>query len=197
MKKIYILLLAIATSFGVMAQDNFFGITYNTALATGETKDFIDDYSWGALGLEWKKMTSDNVSIGLNISWQIFSQKLPNETIEVPDTKLTLSGTQLRYYNYFPINLTGSYFFNPEGKVIPFIGGGAGLYRVLKRFDISGFVFEDNTWNFGFYPEVGVMIPTGGTADFFVNSKYHYILPAGGGQTHSYLNINVGFSYFY
>ena len=197
MKKLQLFLLASILSTGVFAQDNFFGITYNTAVPLGETSDFIDKYSWGAMGLEWKKMTTDNVAIGVNLSWQIFSQKVDHGTITIPDENLSLSGTQLRYLNYFPMTITGAYHFNPEGKVIPFIGAGAGLYRVLQRFDISGFAFQQDTWNFGFYPEAGFMIPTGGSADFFVNSKYHYILPSNGQQAHSFLNVNVGFSYFY
>ena len=197
MKKLKLLFLASIISTGIMAQDNFFGITYNTALPMGDTKEYIDDYSWGAMGLEWKKMMNDNVSIGANFSWQIFSQKKTHDVLEIPESTITLSGTQLRYLNYFPMTVTASYHFNPEGKIIPFVGAGAGPYRVLQRFDISGFVFQDDTWNFGFYPEIGFMIPTGGSADFFVNSKYHYILPSNGGATHSYLNINVGFSYFY
>lgn len=197
MKKLQIFLFACLLSSGVFAQDNFFGITYNTAMPLGESADFIDKYSWGAMGLEWKKMTTENVAVGLNLSWQIFSQKVDHGTIEIPDLNLALSGSQLRYFNYFPFTVTGSYHINPQGKVIPFVGAGAGLYRVLQRFDISGFAYNQDTWNFGFYPEVGILVPTGGSADFFVNSKYHYILKSNGGPTHSYLNINVGFSYFY
>ncbi len=197
MKKLQILLVACLLSTGVFAQDNFFGITYNTALSTGETADFIDNYSWGALGLEWKKMKTDNLSFGLNLSWQIFSQKVEHGAVKIEESNVTIAGTQLRYLNYFPMTVTSSYHFNPEGKVIPFVGLGAGAYRVLQRFDISGFVYDQDTWNFGFYPEVGLMIPTGGSADFFVNSKYHYLFPSNGGPTHTYLNINVGFSYFY
>lgn len=197
MKKLKLFILVSILSTSVFAQDNFFGITYNTAVPLGETGDFIDKYSWGAMGLEWKKMTSDNLSVGLNLSWQIFSQKVTHSTLEIPAKNLSLSGTQLRYLNYFPMTVTGSWHLNPTGKIIPFVGAGAGLYRVLQRFDISGFAFNQDTWNFGFYPEVGFMIPTGGSADFFVNSKYHYILPSNGGPAHSFLNINVGFSYFY
>lgn len=197
MKKLQLFLLACLLSTSILAQDNFFGITYNTAMPVGETADFIDNYSWGAMGLEWKKMTNDNVGVGVNLSWQIFSQKVDYGTVEIPELNMAISGSQLRYLNYFPFTLTGSYHFNPQGKVIPFVGAGAGLYRVLQRFDISGFAYDENTWNFGFYPEVGILVPTGGSADFFVNSKYHYILPANGGKEHSYLNINVGFSYFY
>ena len=197
MKKLQILLFACLLSSGVFAQDNFFGITYNTAMPLGESADFIDKYSWGAMGLEWKKMTTENVAVGLNLSWQIFSQKIDHGTIEIPESNLALSGSQLRYLNYFPFTVTGSYHINPQGKVIPFVGAGAGLYRVLQRFDISGFAYNQDTWNFGFYPEVGILVPTGGSADFFVNSKYHYILKSNDGPTHSYLNINVGFSYFY
>ena len=142
-------------------------------------------------------MKTDNVSIGFNLAWQIFSQKIDHGVVKVAESNVTIAGTQLRYLNYFPMTLTSTYHFNPEGKVIPFVGAGAGLYRVLQRFDISGFAYNQDTWNFGFYPEVGLMIPTGGSADFFVNSKYHYILPVNGGPTHTYLNINVGFSYFY
>jgi hypothetical protein len=149
------------------------------------------------MGLEWKKMTTDNLSVGFNISWQIFSQKISYGTVVKPDLNLTVSGTQLRYLNYFPMTATATWHLNPEGKVIPFVGAGAGLYRVLQRFDISGFVFQQDSWNFGFYPEAGVIIPTGGSDDFFIGSKYHYILPASGKQAHSFLNVNVGFSYFY
>lgn len=197
MKKFKLFILASVLSTGLFAQDSFFGITYNMAAPMGETKDFIDKYSWGAMGIEWKKMMSDNVSVGCNLSWQILSQKISQAKVEVPENNLTLSGTQLRYLNYFPMTLTGNYFFNPEGKLIPFVGAGAGLYRVLQRFDISGFAHNQDTWNFGFYPEVGFIFPTGGSADFFVNSKYHYLLPSDGRQSHSFLNINVGFSYFY
>ena len=194
MKKIFFILL-VALGLQAQAQDNFFGITYNTAITTGETQDFIDAYSWGIMGLEWKKMMNDNFAIGLNIAWQVMSQKIQNESIVVDN--LTLSGTQLRYLNYFPVTLSGTYHFNPTGKIIPYVAGGAGLYRVLQRYDISGFVIDNNTWNFGFYPEVGFLLPTGGNSDLFVNTKYHYILPADGGMTHSYVNINIGFSYFY
>ncbi len=197
MKNLYLFLFACVLSTGVFAQDNFFGMTYNMAVPLGESADFIDKYSWGAMGLEWKKMTNENVAVGVNLSWQIFSQKVDHGTIEIPELNASISGSQLRYFNYFPFTLTGSYHFNPQGKIIPFVGAGAGLYRVLQRFDISGFAYDQNTWNFGLYPEVGILIPSGGSADFFVNSKYHYILPVDGGITHSYLNINVGFSYFY
>lgn len=197
MNKIYTIIALSVLSTGVFAQDNFFGITYNTAMTLGETNDYIDNYSWGAMGLEWKKMATDNVSVGLNLAWQVMSQKVTHDVLEIPSQNLSLSGTQVRYLNYFPMTITASYHLNPEGKIIPFIGAGAGAYRVLQRFDISGFVFQQDTWNFGFYPEIGVLIPSGGTTDFFVNTKYHYILPSEGGPTHSYLNINVGFSYFY
>lgn len=197
MKKLFILIFLCAMISGIRAQDNFFGITYNTAVPLGASADYIDKYSWGAMGLEWKKMVNDNVGVGLNLSWQVFSQKIEHGTIVRPETNLTVTGTQLRYLNYFPMTITGTYHFNPEGKVIPFVGGGAGLYRVLQRFDISGFAFQDDTWNFGFYPEVGLMIPTGGSADFFINSKYHYIFAVKDHEAHSFLNFNVGFSYFY
>lgn len=197
MKKLQLFILAIVFTFGVNAQDSFFGITYNTAAPLGETADFIDNYSWGAMGLEWKKMTTDNFAVGLNLSWQIFSQKTDFGTLEIPEQNLAISGSQLRYFNYFPATVTASYHFNPQGKVIPFVGAGAGLYRVLQRFDISGFAYNQDSWNFGFYPEAGILIPTGGSADLFINSKYHYILPSTGYQAHSYLNVNVGFSYFY
>lgn len=193
---IFLSILSILSS-GVFAQDNFFGITYNTAITTGETHDFIDSYSWGLMGLEWKKMMNDNVSVGINLAWQIMSQKVENASIDIPETNITISGTQVRYLNYIPINVTTSYHFNPQGKVIPFVGAGAGLYSVMQRIDVSGFVTDNNTWNFGVYPEVGFLIPTGGAADLFINSKYHYMFETSNGPSHSYLNINVGFSYFY
>ena len=132
MKKLQLLLVATLISVGMFAQDNFFGITYNTAMPLGESAEFIDNYSWGAMGLEWKKMTTDNFAVGLNVSWQIFSQKIDNGTIDIPEQNLMLSGSQLRYFNYFPMTATASYHFNPQGKIIPFVGAGAGLYRVLQ-----------------------------------------------------------------
>ena len=58
MKKLKFILVGIALLISTVttAQDNFFAITYNTALTTGETNDFISKYSWGAMGLEWKNV---------------------------------------------------------------------------------------------------------------------------------------------
>ncbi|HBH06170.1 MAG TPA: hypothetical protein DDX92_06180 [Flavobacteriales bacterium] len=195
MKKIIIVTVILLVGFQVSGQ-NFFGFSYNTALPLGETNDFVDNYSWGIGGLEWKKFMNDNVAIGMSFSWQVFRNKVNRGTVQVDDNT-TVNGTQLRYLNFFPVTATATYHFNPEGSVIPYGTAGVGAYRVLQRFDISGFVFDENTWNFGFYPEIGVIVPSGGNVNFWFNTRYHYILEAGDSFQHQFLNFNIGFCYLY
>ncbi len=196
MKKIFLLsIFVISLAFAGKAQTSFIGVTYNMAVPMGETKDFINNYSWGVAAFDWRYMLNEKLGVGVNVAWQIFSEKITKGTIEV-DNNVTLTGTQLRYLNYFPITAATDYFINPEGPVIFHVGAGLGAYRVLQRFDISGFVWDQNSWNFGFYPQVGVMIPAGSMNVWF-NTKYHYIIAVNDYPSHSYLNLNIGISWFY
>ena len=87
-----LLLFTLSTTF-LGAQDFYFNMNYSMAAPLGETKEYIDSYSWRGINIEGQWMMTPNVSVGYNFGWNVFNEKVTGEFTK--DTK-TLSGTQLR-----------------------------------------------------------------------------------------------------
>lgn len=186
-------------SISISAQQ-FLGVaSYSTALGTGNTGDFISDFSYKGFQFEGRTFTNRNWTFGGSFGWNIFDAKL-SELIHVEDGNeaADIQGTQLRYINSFPIMVNGHYYFlKRRDPVRPFLGMNVGLYYINQRFELGIYQVEENNWHFGFAPEAGVLIPVGDIS-IMLNVKYNYALsagkPIGGGtdNSHSYLTFNIG-----
>lgn len=178
------------------AQDNFFSVTYGMGLPTAETGDFISDYSWRGFNLEWKKMKTENVGIGFTIGWNVFNDFV--EKGAYTEGNMTVTSNQYRYINAFPMMANVTYYLDPDAAVIPFGTIGAGTFRILQRNEFGPFLLEEKNWHFGVYPEVGIIFPTYGSADFFFSTRYNYAFKAGDASfDQSWLGFNVGISYWH
>ena len=58
------LFLVLAGSAKAEAQEWWWGLTYQTALPSGDTKDIVDQFSWRNVGFEGRKMLKPNASVG-------------------------------------------------------------------------------------------------------------------------------------
>ncbi len=194
MKKVlYTGIFIILMSSGVQAQ-NMFGINYNIGLPTGSTNDFIGKPSFRGFGIDYRAFLTDYVSIGVSGDWQVFYEELPAQTWE--DGTRTTYGKQYRYINTFPILLNGHYYFNEIGNPRFYIGAGIGATVVDQRTDVGLYSIEpDDTWRFGFAPEIGLLLPLGYTTSFNISARYQYALKSGDSDAMSYLLIKVGFSF--
>ena len=170
------------------AQQGYTSLSYNTAAPLGDTKDFIQTYSWRGISLESHWFLSDNVTLGGYLGWNVFYEKTSGDFSEGTQT---LSGTQQRYLNAIPLIAEGRYHFGDEGTIRPYLGFGLGTYRTLQRTEMGIFRSENNNWQFGLTPAVGILIPVGPTA-LQLGIRYNIAFETDDAIGHSYLGINLG-----
>jgi len=188
-------LLAAANAFG---QTKITAIHYDMSIPEGDTKNFVSDSSWLGFGFDGRWFVSPDVpaTLGISLGWHVFDEET-SEMMVFSEGALT--GKQHRYINSFPLMVTGHYYFGDKDRMWIFAGLGVGTYAVIQRFEIGVFAFEETTWHFGMYPELGVQIPLQ-EADLFVSGRYNFAFKAGDsldgqGKEWPYWGINVGLAY--
>jgi hypothetical protein len=200
MKYTFALILMLLLAVSTMAQEIFTGISYNMGTTIGDTRDFVEDYSWRGFGFEVRNFQGENLSWGASFSWNIFDEKT-GEVIELDNG--AVSGTQIRTFNAFPLMLNAHYYIGGDwGRPRPYIGVNVGTYYITQRLEIGIIQLEENNWHFGLAPEIGFVFPTYSGSIFFVNARYNYAFEAGGdvrgeGKAFQYLGFNVGVAFSY
>lgn len=177
----------------VRAQDYYFGITYDTSMPLGDTKDFAGSFSWLGLSLEGRKIVRPDASVGFFFSWH----EMDKETDEVTnvDEGTDVQAAQKRYINSFPMMVTGHYYFGQRGRPRPFVGLGVGAYLIERRVDVGGlFYVDEDKWHFGLAPEIGVAWPAGWQAAGIISVRFNWASP-GGDSEEMYMNFRVGMAW--
>ena len=204
MKIKYLVVILMLSSASLFAQDFLGALMYNTAMPMGNTKDFISDYSWKGFSFEGRSFTNRNWSFGGMFGWNIFDKRL-DETVDIDEetTGTTVTGTQIRYTNSFPIMVNGHYHFGKRRDSFrPFLGVGLGTYYIVQRFELGVFQLETSNWHFGLAPEAGVLVALSRTTSLMFSVKYNYAFSAGKtvfgstDNTQSYIGFNIGLAFF-
>jgi outer membrane protein W len=127
-------------------------------------------------------------------TWATFYEKLGGATVN--DGSTTLTGTQYRYINAFPMQVTAHYYTSDDAyETRAYLGGGLGAYKINQRTDIGTYALVDDYWHFGFSPEVGVLIPINMDTYFNISLKYHYAVKTKNTINYSWFGLNVGFAW--
>jgi hypothetical protein len=194
--KIILLIAVIALSSisnKVTAQASIWNLTYNIGITTGEFNDHIGKASFRGFGIEGRGFLNDNISLGGMFSWAVFAEQVDAlESTELFDA----SGLQNRYVNAYPINFNGHYYFGEPYETRFFIGAGLGAYRMDRRTEFGLYGFENNNWQFGFYPEVGVVIPVGfNNSGIYTGLKWHNALSNSEVPGYSWISLDIGISF--
>lgn len=187
----FLIMLTVATT-SASAQEYLFGLSYATAAPLGETADFTSPYSWRGIAMEARWFLNDNTSLGFFTAWNVFYEK---ETGRYTEGTRTLSGTQLRYVNAFPILLEGHYHFGSDMGTRPYVSLGLGPYRTRQRTEMGIFAAETNKWQFGLAPGAGILVPVSYGLAVHLGLKYNYVLQAGDALNHSWIGINLGLAW--
>ncbi len=200
MKTIYSIIFSLFLSAQVFAQDSHFMMSWDVTVPLGETADYTGEVSWLGFSMQWRKFMTDHVSVGLNFSWNVLSQRT-SETEEfkfTPDgsdrpISGTLTGEQFRYLNSFPILVEGHYYTGDpyDSAARFFAGGGIGVTPIQRRTEIGTISVDDTNWHFTIAPEIGVLFPLD---DFgiYVAANYNYALKVKETIDYSFLTFNVG-----
>jgi hypothetical protein len=192
MKK-YILILLVSVATMVNGQDEtIIFVNYLPGMALGETTDFTDNFSPRGVDFEVNKFVREDLSVGFVIAWNIFREKLEDETFDFREVLIT--GTQFRYLNTSPMNLNVKKYFT-GGERTPYVGLGLGTSYTRKRVDIGVYTVSDEKWQFNVAPEVGMLIDVSRRNILSLKVKYNYSPKAGDFQSISYLSFGVGLGF--
>ena len=186
---------------GVSSAQRWFGAaTWNISIPDGDTKKFIDETSYRGFGMDFRKLINDKTTIGLTTSWEVLHQRT-SESIEVESDNagITITGSQDRYINSFPIMLGLHRYLGVEGGTRPYFGINAGGFWLIQTLRVGLAEWEDDTWEWGVMPEAGLIIPLQSGAALIANARYTLGLTGenlrGDDSTLSYWGIRVGFAW--
>jgi hypothetical protein len=183
------LLLTVATY-----SQGLYSLTYTVSFATGDAGKYIGSASFRGFTFDGRGFVSDQVSIGGLFNWATFYEKLAGESFT--SGTATLTGTQYRYINAFPMLLTGNYYLGTdEFEPRVYLGAGAGAYDIIQRTNAGVWSIEDNYWHFGISPEVGLLYPMGLDSYFNISLRYHYAFKAKETIDYSWFGLSVGFAW--
>lgn len=179
------------------AQQWYSAATYQISFPTGDTKDFTDATSFRGVGLDFRYAFQKSATWGFTLGWNVFNKRI-TETVQLEtENPGTVTGTQDRFLNAFPIMANIHYYFGKRGDIRPYVGLNAGGIWVLQRFDIGIISLQEDRWEWGVAPEVGLIFPVERDFAIMVNGKYNYAFtgksPFGTDINHSYVGLNIGF----
>jgi hypothetical protein len=196
MKKSLIIIIMLAAgvfiSPFVSAQSNT-SLLYSVGVPMGALKDHTASTSWRGVTFEWQKFINTDVSVGVNLAYSVFYDKMPYGSYTKGDA--TLTGQQYRYNNLFPMAVNGQYHIGgASGSGIkPYIGLGIGTIYDLRNTDMGMWTIEENNWHFLLAPEVGITYDLSIATGIKVSARYDNAFKTSDADGFGNLNINVGF----
>lgn len=178
----------------VTQSQSLYTLNYTMSFGLGETGDYISKPSFRGLSFDGRGFLTDQISLGGYFSWTTFFEERANDIYT--DGTATLTGTQYRYINAFPILLQGHYYLGTDEYEPRFyFGAGLGTYKMIQRTDIGVWSIEENHWHFGMSPEVGLLYPVGMSSQLNINLKYHWVLGVDDSLDYSWLGVSIGFAW--
>jgi hypothetical protein len=199
-KKIALIGLVFLSTSAFSQSGGYWNFQWNIGFPLGDTKDYVSKASLRGFGLEGRGFVTDQMLVGGRIAWNVFYEDYGNIIQQINETSVIYGYTQ-KYLNAMPLMVTGHYEFNQYGgSVLPYVGLGLGTYYMQSRSFVGIYYVQDNVWHFGFYPEVGVIVPLGGSSsNTGLNAAVQYNMAAktkdSPGQ--SWIGLNLGITYIF
>ena len=145
-----ILISAVAVLSDVQAQDRLMlKVGYNTGMPVGTFKDYMGKNSFRGYRGEILYPVSEQLKVGLGISYNDFYEKLPRQQYQTSEG--TLSAVVSNSIQTTPIMIKGEYELTKSGWIRPYVGVGAGFNLV----SYARYFGEFNDKKTGFKPAVG------------------------------------------
>ena len=187
-------------SISMFGQEGRVIFNYNPSVAMGSANDFISSMSWRGSNLDFRFEVADNIEVGAIISWNylyerkdraVYSSTAYGGTVDV-------SAVQSRYLNIIPLTAQGFYYFKKEDQTLwPYAGLNIGAYSVDYEKYWGNILDEEESWNFGFAPSVGVLLPVpGGNVSINAQARYNFVAFSYEEINNiSYFDFNLGLSF--
>lgn len=192
MKRTFLIIIFALIGFTVQAQQSMFNLNYSMAVPMGDSKDFVGNSSFRGGTFEGRGFINDQLSVGGYLGWNIFNETRVGEEYSGPG--LDVKGTQYRFLNMIPMQVTTHYYLGDFEGVTAYGGIGVGATRSLQRTEIGLIAVTNNNWHLGISPEIGVYIPLNFNVGFNVSARYDHAVKSND-YTYSNLTFNIGFSF--
>lgn len=176
MKKIFILLFALVTIQVLKAQGfetakNKFFLGYEVAIPTGE---FLKETSWAGGNIGYRHMLNPNFSIGIQGSWNSFSDYVAKTTYQKPDGTGAITSDFVKNIYTVPITATAHYYFTKSHKLFPYAGIGIGTQYCDQTLYFNQYSISEDNWGFVARPELGLLFPLKNAMGMYFNAAWNY-----------------------
>lgn len=158
---------------GQFLQNGVFSFSYQMAFPTGDLHAWMPENSYRGWDIEYTNLVTDNLAIGGHIGWQGFYKEYPKDTYEFPAGAVTTS--LFKTFYTIPMHGVVTYYFVPDAFVQPFASILIGVNYNERDLQFGSYVIEDQSWNFSFAPEVGMIIPFGELSQWGFNVRARYL----------------------
>ncbi len=204
MKIKYITALLVFLSFTSFAQELLTNVTWNIGIPVSKMNQFTTDVTYRGFTISGRRFLDKYNSVGFMTGWNIFDEKSyePINLSGGENASGTISGTQVRSVNSFPLLVGLHHHYGKRDDMRAFVGLNAGVYYILQRLDIGVYRLDNDNWHFGLAPEAGLIIPFDeDKTGIYLGARYNYAFDSGttlGGNEnnfYSFYEINVGFSF--
>ena len=204
MKIKYITALLVFLSFTSFAQELLTNVTWNIGIPVSKMNQFTTDVTYRGFTISGRRFLDKYNSVGFMTGWNIFDEKSyePINLSGGENASGTISGTQVRSVNSFPLLVGLHHHYGKRDDMRAFVGLNAGVYYILQRLDIGVYRLDNDNWHFGLAPEAGLIIPfDGDKTGIYLGARYNYAFDSGttlGGNEnnfYSFYEINIGFSF--
>ena len=180
----------------MFAQNWYGAATYQISFPIGDTEDFTGNTSFRGIGLDFRYTIAKSTTVGITLGWNVFNERTYGSVETGTENPGVVTGTFDRYLNSFPIMANVHYYLGKKGEIRPYAGLNGGVYRMLQRASIGIVTLQNDRWDWGIAPEIGVIIPIDRELAFMVNGKYNYTFTGesvgGADINHSYASLNLG-----
>ena len=179
MKKIILMALVLAV---VSVKDGFgqrkylWAFNYSIGVPTGAFGDFIGETSTRGWTVEGRFFSTPNLTLGGFLGFYGFYEN--KSALTISNENAAATALNRRWVLTAPLLFTAHYYFGQPRGIRPYIGTGIGFYYTEEEIQFGQTtVRADSFWNFGFDPEVGVIIPFGRFSQWgaMANVKYNFI----------------------
>jgi len=193
MKKFILSLMLLGTISNINAQ-SITNISYSIGFPSGQLSDYINEPSFRGFSFGYAKFIKPDLTLGFNVGWNVFYKSKSYDTYN--QGTASFSGNQYRTNNTMPIMGNVNYYFKRNEKINTYVGMGLGMVYNRRNTDMYIYTFEEESWNFGFQPELGLEYKVDSKISLTVAGKYYYCFESGDiNYPTSYFALNLGVSF--
>jgi hypothetical protein len=151
--------------------------------------DFLTKFSLAGWRIEYRHFIKSNISVGIGISRNYFSQYFESQQYTTKDESMTMTTDMQREIVTVPITINGYYHFATSVDTKPYVGIGLGAQYSDQSAYFNIYSLREKNWGFVARPEIGITLSgeerlgsyfslaynyaTNQNADFRINSLQH------------------------